>query len=178
VAFWKKKREIEEIKEAVGEKKADLQPRSFPLPEKISRLDSPIVGPPKGPLPFETPTMGSPVEYKPMPETVKVAPLFIKIERYREVLENIDKLKVGFQNIENVFKIKGNIDRLKSETDALLEKSIKKFAEISRKLDQEFSNPQSPENLTKPIRSEKIDEHVNQLRDELTRLETRIRDLK
>ena len=176
MAFWKKKKkEVEEVKEAVGEKKISPEPVKHELPSEISKLE---YSEPKGPLPFETPTMGSPIEYKPMPESVKIAPLFIKIDRYREVLENIEKLKTAFSNVQNAFRLKNEMDKLRAETDALLEKSIEKFAQITSKLDKEFVRPQSKETLTKPMKTEKVEGYVSQLRDELTRLETNIKELK
>jgi len=135
--FFRKKKEeeaVEEIKDIVeGRKVPEVIPQP-PIEEKIPEVEKPVT-----------------VEEKPAPPVTEepekpvFAPLFVKIEKYRSVLNSINDLKTTVIMIKNAFSIQKQIDSLRNENRKFLELAIKKIDKKIVSLDMDFLRPQGYE---------------------------------
>ncbi len=135
VFFGRKKREenVEEIKSLV---------EGTNIPEEAPEM---IEG---GVIPEEN-LKPAPVEEKRGEETIKpemqkktgFAPLFVKIDRYRSILNSMNDLKTTLIMIKNAFMIQKEIESLRDENKKMLELAISKLDKKIITLDSEFLRP-------------------------------------
>ena len=69
------------------------------------------------------------------------APLFVKIDRYRSILNSISDLKSTLIMIKNSFMIQKEIESLRDENKKMLELAISKLDKKIITLDSEFLRP-------------------------------------
>lgn len=148
--FKKKEEDIDEIKRIVSPPlKMPVQlPKNIP---EIDRLES---------------------------EPSRTPPLFIKIERYKEVLENVSRLRAMIHEIDNIVSLRREIEKVRTNSDSLLEKNIQEFSEILSGLDKEFVRPEHMEHFLKETKVERLDSYVAELEEELNRLKNQMRQIK
>lgn len=156
MVFLKKKKgrkeeEIKAVKRAVEGKK----------PRKVAPKEAP---PPKPPRKRE--------EMEPV-----FAPLFIKIEKYRSLLEILNDLKVTTIMIKDALASQKEIDRLKEENRSLIEASINKIDQKISSLDAEFLRPRGfrEELAMPPQRTGDLDETIGNLRSQIEKLKSELK---
>ena len=88
--------DLEEIKKAVSTK---------PLPEPIAAE----------PLPHEIIDLEKMVQ-----ETPKIAPLFVKLEKYKEILENVKNLRETVNRIKILLALKKQIETIDADADDMI----------------------------------------------------------
>lgn len=120
---------LEEMKKAVEEDKSTL-----PKPEETQ--ESPISR-----LLEEKPS-----EVKPKPEPIEAerpsfAPLFVKIDRYRQILNAIGYLKTTMIMIKNSLITLSELDKARDETFKLIQDAMGKLEDKLSSLDQELIRP-------------------------------------
>jgi hypothetical protein len=140
MAFFKKRKEedVEEIKNIVESRKVPDEFLENPMEEE---------------MPMEIPEsteLAEPEVEKPilMPMEEKrpaFAPLFVKIERYRSVLNAIADLKAMVVAIKNALELQKQIEGLKDENRRLFETAINKIDKKIVMLDSEFLRPKGYE---------------------------------
>ena len=138
--------DIEAIKREVSKK---------PMPESIASR----------PLPHEIIDLEKMIE-----ETPKIAPLFVKIEKYKEILGSIQKLKVSMKNIQFLLAFKKQIKRIDEEADELLLKSMQNFSRTTDEFSMNFAIPRGIKYIPKPPVERKVDETVSDLGAKITKL--------
>ena len=82
--------------------------------------------------------------HKPLPvehEEQSAAPLFVKIDKYRNVLGTITDLKTTTMMLKNSLALQKEIERAKEENLEVLEKAINKIESKIINLDAEFLRP-------------------------------------
>jgi hypothetical protein len=109
--FGRKKKELEEVKEAV----------EAPV-EKPEEVKPPVEKPPEKPKPA-------------------LAPLFVKLERYRAILDTITWLKSTLAMVREGFATLNELERLRSESMSVLQETLAKIEEYLLTLDAEFARP-------------------------------------
>jgi len=142
-----------------------------PKPE-IREIKEAVSAPPAPPLPK--------MELAPMPERPKFAPLFIKIERYQEVLRSIGSMKLVLASLRELLMLRKELERIKADSDSLLEKNIKEIEAVTGRLDAEFVRPKSAERpeflgIERPAELAGVGEYVSDLQSELEKLESRLK---
>lgn len=122
MAFFPKRKDEEVFKDVEEIKKA-LQKE--PLPAEKSKVEETIL------------------EEQPQkePEKQVFVPLFVKIERYREVLEFLKDLKSSVIAVKNAMIVQKEIEALSNENRAMIEAAINKIDEKILALDSEFTRP-------------------------------------
>lgn len=155
--FWgkKKEQEIKEIKEAVS------GPQTMPLPAE----------PPKEMAELQK------LELAPPSEKPRFAPLFVKIDRYREVLEDIQTLKSLLSDINNLISLRREVEKIKEELDALSEKNIQQFFNVTEALDDEFARPEAAGPYIKEVKIDRVDKYISELQSELIKLQDQLKKL-
>jgi hypothetical protein len=127
------------------------------------------------PLPHEVIDLNKMIE-----ETPKIAPVFVRVDRYREILSKIQEMKNTIKNLESALIIRKNIHKINAESDEVIEKAIQKFTESTNIFGREFVTPRGAENFARE--SEKvenvIDSNVAQISDEILRLKEELEKIK
>ena len=138
--------DIEAIKKEVFKKTSDEPIASKPLPHEIIDLE------------------------KMIEETPKIAPLFVKIEKYKEILESIQKLRISLKNMQFLLSFKEQIKKIDTEADELLLKSIQNFSQTTNEFSMNFAIPRGVRYIPKPPVEERIDSSVSDLGAKITKL--------
>ncbi len=140
MAFFKKRKEedVEEIKNIAESRKIPDE-----LLEKPTEEEVPMELP-------ESTELALPEVEKTVPMTTEekrpvFAPLFVKIERYRAVLNAIADLKAMVVAIKNALELQRQIESLKDENRKLFEAAINKIDKKIVMLDSEFLRPRGYE---------------------------------
>lgn len=144
----------EEIKRAVSEKEIYEPLGEGELPKEIVSLEERIQNAPK------------------------LAPLFIKIDKYRDVLENIQKLKTILNDINNLLKLKKEIEKIRKDSSKTLEKNIRNFIDTTNKLDREFIIPRPMRPYVKTEKTQKIEGFISEMQEELARIKEELNKIR
>lgn len=113
------------------------------------------------------------------PERPRFAPLFVKIDRYREVLSTIENLKTLLLSVRDLLNLTQQIDKIKNESQLLMQKNIQEIARYVAALDTEFIRPKgidiaSVTAAKVPLEVEKVEDYVSDLQHELENLRSRL----
>jgi vacuolar-type H+-ATPase subunit I/STV1 len=108
-------------------------------------------------------------------EKSSFAPLFVKLDRYRQILNTMNYLKNTMNMIKNTLSILNELEKIKSENLKLIEDTIEKADKKILTLDSEFMRPsgfieEMPElSDVESLEATLVDlrEQVNQLKSEL-----------
>ncbi|MBU3896929.1 MAG: hypothetical protein KJ697_03280 [Nanoarchaeota archaeon] len=150
--FWnKKKDDVQEIKDAVE----PSQP-VFTRPTEIPEIRK-----------IEMPSMQEPKNF---------APLYIKIDKYKEVLQRVQKLKTILSNLSALARLEGEVEKIASQIEANEKKNLDEFSGLLNQLDQELVRPQSFEPFIKD-NSRPIDGNINQMESELKEIGDRTENI-
>lgn len=127
------------------------------------------------PLPHEVIDLGKMIE-----ETPKIAPVFVRVDKYKEILTHIQGLKDTIANLENVLAVRKHVHKINAESDDILERALQKFAESTNMFGREFITPRGPEQLAKgnEVSVSDIDNTISQLGNEIVRLRQELEKIK
>ncbi len=152
--FWSKpqKKDIETVKQAVI-------PQEKPQPVEMPKID-----------------LGK------LPERPRFAPLFVKIDRYHQVLESIDNLKNVLLAVRELLNMMQQLDKIKMDSESLLQKNIQEIVASISNLDKEFVRPKGAvEEKRRPLPDfeyEKVGNYVGDLQRELDNLKSQLQNLR
>ena len=159
-------KEIEQaLLELIREKREEVKPEAIPAP-------------PKKPAAEEKKVEVKEEEFH--PEEGEFAPLFIKVERYRQVLQNLEELKVFNKNIGRLLQISQELEGIRRDNLATL---FKMFQKVNEKIESLYSGLLKPSSLKVPgveARAEitKLDDVLEDLKKEITILRDEIEKIK
>ena len=71
-------------------------------------------------------------------ETPMVAPLFIRVDKYKQILSNISELKTSINKLLDMLAIRKQIHQMNFETDDRLEKALQKISSSTSNFSNEF----------------------------------------
>ena len=148
--------DIEEIKKAVSTKQFYEPIAVEPLPHEVVDLD------------------------KMAEETPKIAPLFVRVDRYKEILSHIQGLRNTLSSLENVLAVRKHVHKINAESDEILEKALKKFADSTNMFGQEFITPRGPEQFARNGESSgsEFDSTISQIGNEIDKLRRELEKIK
>lgn len=176
MAFWTRKKEEAKPPEAPVVQTSMPMPPALEPPKELEILREAVSKP--APAKAERPVARLPrIELEKPPERPKFAPLFIKVDRYNEVLKNIESVKEVLLNIRDLLNLTQQLDKIKTESQLLLQKNIQEIARIVSELDKEFVRPKGlgiEEIIKRPIETERVEEYVSELQRELEGLRSRL----
>ncbi len=167
--FGKKKeavnKELQEIKEAVDE--------PLPTREDLGNIEL------KKDIPAEEHEAGQKVltgieeqKLQPQPKPVP-APIFIKLDRYKNILGSLTEIRKGLEAIRNIFSYVSELEKMKSESFKMLHDMMAKIDKKLAHLDSEFLKPPgfesevSPEVAFEPSNLEGIIDNMRNKIDDL-----------
>ncbi len=111
--FGRKKEQIEKEIKDIEEIKQAIEPVKAPkIEEKIPELEKPTF-----------------------------APLFVKLDKYRKILDSLTELKTALEAINNAFTTLNELEKLKAESLKAIENAVEKVGKKTIALDSEFLRP-------------------------------------
>jgi len=112
-------------------------------------------------------------------EKSSFAPLFVKLDRYKSVLETINELKSTIISIKNSLVIQKQIENMREENRQLLENAVNKVDQKILSLDSEFLRPKGlEEEMPEPeIKKESIHDALTDLRSQIESLKEELKTI-
>ena len=175
MAFWKRddkkiKRELDGIKNKVEGNIPEEHLPLPPLPEK------------KIPMPEETP---KPIENIPKnvpivetPKEKESAPLFIKIEKYEDVIQKLEYLKNNLKILTKLLSFHKEIEELREDVFTRIKDTTSSITNNLISMDEIFVKPETPESLKpKEKREGGIEEEILDLGEELRHLRKELSEI-
>jgi glutaredoxin 2 len=148
--------DLEEIKRAVSTKQFYEPIAAEPLPHEVVDLERMVE------------------------ETPKIAPVFVRVDRYKEILSHIQGLKSTISNLENILAVRKHVHKINADSDEILENALKKFADSTNMFSREFVTPRGPEQFARGNEKSEnaFDNTVSQLGDEIVKLKQELEKIK
>jgi hypothetical protein len=127
------------------------------------------------PLPHEVIDLG-----KMMEETPKLAPIFVRVDKYKEILSHIQDLQSTIRDIEGALEARKNIHKINAESDEFLEKAVQKFAASTNMFGKEFITPRGAEQFASgPMeQTDVVDGTISKISDEVAKLKLELEKIK
>lgn len=152
--FWSKpqNKDIEAVKQAVMPQEKPQEP--VPLPK---------------------------IDLGKLPERPRFAPLFIKIERYQEILSSIQNLKSILLQTRDLLSLMQQLDKIKIESEMLLQKSVQEVVVNISNMDKEFVKPkgfQTEAEIVPNLEYDKVEGYVGDLQRELDNLRAQLQSFR
>lgn len=85
------------------------------------------------------------------PKKPAFAPLFVKIDRYKSVLNMLNDLKATVILVKNAINVQENIEKVREDNRKLIESAINKIENKIVTLDSEFMRPKGFEDKMPPM---------------------------
>jgi len=126
------------------------------------------------PLPHEVVDLGKMIE-----ETPKIAPIFVRVDKYKEILSHLQDLKATIKNLEGALAVRKAVHKINAESDEVIEKALQKFAESTSLFGREFVTPRGAEIFAKRSEGKDVvDSTISQISDEITKLKQELEKIK
>ncbi len=123
-------------------------------------------------------------EHKPE-EILSSTPLFVKVERYKDILNNINEIKTLLSGIQNILSILEEIEQLRLEGINTLRITMQRLERNITKLDLGFTKPSdiSIEKVKEEIKprmleAEEMEDSLMQIYNQLNAMRAEIEKLK
>lgn len=133
--------------------------------QEVQDIKEAVSGP--APMPFPQPVQAA---------DGKFAPLFVKVDRYKEILEAIAKLKGTLRNIDSILKTKQSISKLKEDANALLLRQLGVCAECAQELNEAFAKPAALDQMV-VAQPEAIEGDMQQISTRLSQLSDQLQQI-
>lgn len=168
-----------------GKKKEKTVPKEVipPLPtiEKIMPIETPRPTEKIIPLPPKPENIEKPKEIKPEREAERpmFAPLFVKIDRYRQILNAIGYLKTSMVIIRNSLLTLNELDKAREETMKIIQEALEKTEKKISELDSELVRPSGYHELEKPEYQdvETIEATIADLKGQIEQLKSEVESM-
>jgi len=185
MAFFRRKskeEDLEELRDMVEREKFEPE-----MPEKVENPEE-VIEPTleetipvrQKPVQEESPTTPavspSPVQ---KPQRPAFAPLFVKLEKYRNVLNSINDLKTTIIMLKNALAIQKQIEGLRDENRKFLELAINKMDKKIVSLDSDFMRPKGFEEEFPPAtyETEGLEGVVDDLKKQIEGLKSELKTI-
>jgi hypothetical protein len=157
---------LEEInKESVGEKQVSEEVKPIQIEEKIEKPTLPE-------------TKVEPERKIKIEELRKVAPLFIKLEKYEEILNTIADVKSVLNLLKDSFSVFEENERIRTETIEAIKENIERVGEKISSLDSILLRPAGyEERREKEFRAEEVKDTLSALKSQIDKLKQELHSL-
>jgi len=145
----KKQEEMAEVKKEI-EPAAPIITRTVE-PKELERIDVPAVSTPKS-----------------------FAPLYIKVDKYKEVLQKVQKLRTLVNNIRSLALLQDQIAKTREDASISLKKNIDDFENTAAQLDQELVRPSHFEPHIRETGVQSVEGYTKELENEVAKIKEQL----
>ncbi|MFH0929465.1 MAG: hypothetical protein V1818_03875 [Candidatus Aenigmatarchaeota archaeon] len=112
-------------------------------------------------------------------EAPRIAPVFVRIDRYKEILYGLQDIKKSIGNLKGLLNVRKEIHRMNFDSDDRMEKALHSFASSTSDFSREFVNLRGVKNfITGPLKEETVaDSAISKLEEEVIRLKEELETL-
>ena len=110
-------------------------------------------------------------------EKPKIAPLFIKINRYSSILNLLNDLKATTMMVKNAIVVQKEIERLAEENRKMIEDGVNKIDDRLIRLDSEFIRPKGFKDKVRMGESSGLDGVVDDLKTQVEDLKSELENI-
>ena len=111
-------------------------------------------------------------------EIRKIAPVFIKLEKYEDVLNTINELKSVLNLLKNTFSILEENEKMRTETTEIIRENVKRIEEKISSLDSILLRPAGYEETSwKEIKAEEVKDTLSTLKSQIDKLKRELKTL-
>ena len=126
--------------------------------------------------PANEPQIPKPVAEKKEIEKPAFAPLFVKLERYRQILTSLEELRKTMEVIKSAFLTLNELDRLRYENMKIVESTVETVDKRLASLDAEFLRPSGfREELPSEAYTEGLESELSGLRNQIEQLKSELK---
>jgi hypothetical protein len=111
---------------------------------------------------------------KPVERVRKEIPLFVKLERYDEILSTLNQLKITLQDLSNTLSVLREIDRIREANLRLFQESLSKLQERVSYFDSQFTRPTPLKPSPKREEIKGVEEKINKLKSSLEKIKVEL----
>ena len=145
--------ELEQLKKSISQKAIFDPIGAVPLPPMIEDLEKKAL------------------------EKPETAPLFIKIDKYKDVLQNLHDMRRSVSNISEVLRVRNELEGMREKSNETLERSFTQFMELADQLDNHFATPRAMKPFIKTENIERVDGFVAEMQGEIEKLRKSLNSL-
>lgn len=118
------------------------------------------------------------VERPQMPTTSGSVPLFVKIEKYKNILNVLNEMKTTILMLKNALALQRELQRAYSENETLIQNAVSKMDKKLLSLDAEFLRPRGfKEDLPEHVyEEESLDYAVDNLKSQIDDLKSELEE--
>lgn len=161
MVFINRKKELEDIKKGVeGAEEVPAPPFRFQEPQ------APFVAEAPAPRPAR---QFQPPHIQRQAEPPSAAPLFVKIDKYREVLQKLDRSKEEIKSLALLLSLLAELEDSRKKTEDAIKDHISAITDLLISLDDEFVQPEATEGYVRDRREvqTEVERYVSELKREL-----------
>lgn len=125
------------------------------------------------PLPHQVVDLGKMIE-----ETPNMAPIFVRVDKYKEILTQIKDLKSTITDLEKTLVVRKYIHKFNAQSDEILERALKRFSESTDTFGREFITPRGAEQFSGNKPEDAVDGTISQLSEEILKLKQELEKIK
>lgn len=107
-------------------------------------------------------------------EPKSFAPLYIKVDKYREVLQKVQKMRTLINNIRSLALLQDQIAKAREDASIALKKNIDDFENTAAQLDQELVRPQHFEPYIKETGVQSVEGYTQELQGEVDKIKKQL----
>jgi len=171
--FGRKKEEPQKVTpvKPVEQKEPEEKPSEIVEMLKMNLQKPPAPEKREIPMPPMAVKIPEPVEEEPVEakkETSQFAPLFIKLDRYKNILRQMAELKMIVVTIKNTLAMITEMDKLKADSMKMIQDAVARIDKKLVTLDQEFLKPSGyhdmiPQQMARQDLQDELDALRNQI---------------
>jgi hypothetical protein len=115
----------------------------------------------------------------PKPQPEEHAPLFVKVEKYREVLGHIGEIKTFVNGVKQIFVLQDELDGVRTDALRMLRSSIQRLERSIEEVDSGLLRPVGLEVFPHgDVEMKHVEESLTRLRSQLSNLRKELEGLK
>ena len=115
----------------------------------------------------------------PMGKPEEAAPLFVKVEKYREVLGHLGEIKTFIGGIKQIFVLQDELDDIRTDALRMLRSSIQRLERSIAEVDAELLRPVGLESFPHgEVEMKHIEESLTRLQSQLSGLRKELETFK
>lgn len=103
----------------------------------------------------------------------KEIPLFVRLERYDEILSTLNQLKVSLQDLSNTLSVLQEIERIRDANLRMLQESLNRLQERVSYFDSQFTRP-AFKPLPKKEEIKGVEEKISKLKSSLEKIKVEL----
>ncbi|GEM_PF-1828437 len=126
------------------------------------------------PMPKERPDIGKPEYEETYTSGAQGAPLFVKVEKYRDVLRDVHELKLYTSGIKQLLDLMHDVETIRADANKVLRATVQRIEKTLVEVDSELLRPRGA--IMSEISRE--DTEVRHVESALTELQKQLADLK